>query len=87
MAACRLNFPKNLKILETHDDISNYVKCKKTNKKKEQKQHKKLKENHKKEQKKLKQMDKEKYNEEFYGIISQESFFRFMTSLISYASF
>merc|ERR1719410_1223710 len=51
---------------ETHDDISNYVKCKKTNKKKEQK-------NHKKEQKKLKQMDKEKYNEEFYGIISQES--------------
>merc|ERR1712050_574853 len=58
---------------ETHDDISNYVKCKKTNKKKEQKQHKKLKENHKKEQKKLKQMDKEKYTEEFYGIISQES--------------
>ena len=36
------------------------------------KENKKLKENHKKEQKKLKQMDKEKYNEEFYGLISQE---------------
>merc|ERR1711935_812983 len=58
---------------ETHDDISNYVKCKKTNKKKELKEHKKYKNNHKKEQKKLKQQDKKKYNEQFYGLISQES--------------
>merc|ERR1711935_461499 len=49
---------------ETHDDISNYVKCKKTNKKKELKEHKKYKNNHKKEQKKLKQQDKKKYNEQ-----------------------
>merc|ERR1711937_752882 len=47
---------------ETHDDISNYVKCKKPNKKKEQKEH-----------KKLKQQDNKKYNEQFYGLISQES--------------
>merc|ERR1712147_206448 len=58
---------------ETHDDISNYVKCKKPNKEKEKKEHKKYKNNHKKEQKKLKQQDKKKYNEEFYGLISQES--------------
>merc|ERR1711937_1029747 len=43
------------------------------NKKKEQKEHKKYKENHKKEQKKLKQQDNKKYNEQFYGLISQES--------------
>merc|ERR1712021_246726 len=41
--------------------------------KKKQKKNKKYKNNHKKEQKKLKQQDKKKYNEQFYGLISQES--------------
>merc|ERR1719378_99137 len=59
---------------ETHDDISNYVKCKKENKRKLKKEHKKYKKNHLKEQKKLKQEDNKNYkNKEFYNLISQES--------------
>ena len=58
---------------ETHDDISNYVKCKKPNKKKAKKEHKKYKNNHDKEQNKLNKEDKNKYTDEFFNMISQES--------------
>ena len=56
-------------ILETHEDISNYVKCKKVNKKKEQKEAQALHNQVIKEQKDTEKQDQKIYNQSLYHML------------------
>ena len=56
-------------ILETHEDISNYVKCKKVNKKKEKKEAQALHNQVIKEQKDTEKQDQKIYNQQLYHIL------------------
>lgn len=55
--------------LETHEDISNYVKCKKVNKKKEQKEAQALHNQVIKEQKDTEKQDQKIYNQSLYHML------------------